>query len=85
VVCRCEEVRAGSIRAAVAAGAQTATAVKMWTRCGMGRCQGRICSWTVGGYVAALTGKTLAEVGVNEPRIPVKPVRLGAVLAALDA
>lgn len=43
VVCRCEEVEAGAVRAAVASGADTARQVKQLTRAGMGWCQGRVC------------------------------------------
>lgn len=85
VVCRCEEVDAGDIAEAVRIGARTMTAVKMWTRCGMGRCQGRICGWTANRYIAALTGLDPAVVGVNEPRFPVKPVALARVLEGAGA
>lgn len=44
VVCRCEEVTAGTVRRAVADGAHTARAVKGLTRAGMGWCQGGVCS-----------------------------------------
>lgn len=43
-VCRCEEVSAGDVRAAVAdLGAHDARTVKLFTRAGMGWCQGRMC------------------------------------------
>ena len=81
LLCRCEDLRAGEVRAAVAAGARSASAVKMWTRCGMGPCQGRICGWSLARYVARLSGQPLAEIGDNEPRIPIKPLPLGAIVA----
>jgi NAD(P)H-nitrite reductase large subunit len=80
VLCRCEEVRARDVAAAVADGARTLGAVKMWTRLGMGPCQGRFCGWSAGRYIARLTGADPAAVGVNEPRIPIKPVPVGCVL-----
>lgn len=80
IVCRCEEVPARTIRAAVEAGARSALAVKLWTRCGMGPCQGRICGFTLNRYVAWLTVREPAEIGVNLPRIPVKPVPLSCIL-----
>ncbi|MGW7285797.1 FAD/NAD(P)-dependent oxidoreductase [Streptomyces sp. NPDC054847] len=52
VVCRCEEVTAGTIRTAVAELAGDARTVKLLTRAGMGWCQGRMC----GTAVAALAG-----------------------------
>ncbi len=46
VVCRCETVTEGEIRAAIRArvGARTLDGVKRRTRCGMGRCQGGFCT-----------------------------------------
>lgn len=46
VVCRCEEVTEGEIRAAVRArvGARTLDGIKRRTRSGMGRCQGGFCT-----------------------------------------
>ena len=41
VLCRCEDVTAGAIDAAVADGATTMSALKIVTRCGQGPCQGR--------------------------------------------
>ena len=81
VICRCEEVSGRAVREAVTAGAHTATAIKMWTRCGMGRCQGRMCGWSIGRYVAALTGSNVESIGISQPRIPIKPVKLQHVLA----
>ncbi|MGI9018102.1 MAG: FAD-dependent oxidoreductase [Euzebya sp.] len=43
VICRCEEVSLGTIRQAMAEGANTARAIKGMTRCGMGYCQGGVC------------------------------------------
>ncbi|MBB1255563.1 FAD-dependent oxidoreductase, partial [Streptomyces sp. OF3] len=53
-VCRCEEVTAGCVRAAVDdLGARDPRSVKLLTRAGMGWCQGRVC----GAAVARLTGR----------------------------
>jgi NAD(P)H-nitrite reductase large subunit len=50
VVCRCEEVTAGTVREAVAQlGAGDLRTVKLLTRAGMGWCQGRICAPGVAG------------------------------------
>ncbi|NUR73652.1 MAG: FAD-dependent oxidoreductase, partial [Hamadaea sp.] len=43
VLCRCEGVTFGEVRAAQALGADDPRAVKLLTRAGMGRCQGRLC------------------------------------------
>ncbi|MET8826986.1 FAD-dependent oxidoreductase [Streptomyces sp. NPDC004610] len=45
IVCRCEEVTAGTVREAAATlGAGDLRTVKLLTRAGMGWCQGRICA-----------------------------------------
>ena len=46
VICRCEEVTEGEIRAAIRArvGARTLDGIKRRTRSGMGRCQGGFCT-----------------------------------------
>jgi len=50
VLCRCEEVTAGSVREAVSElGATDLRTVKLLTRAGMGWCQGRICGPGVAG------------------------------------
>ncbi|MGL5513303.1 MAG: (2Fe-2S)-binding protein, partial [Sporomusa sp.] len=43
LVCRCEEVTVGEIKAAIRQGARDVTGIKRRTRSGMGLCQGRTC------------------------------------------
>lgn len=43
IICRCEEVTAGTIRATVDLGAPGPNQVKSMLRTGMGPCQGRVC------------------------------------------
>ncbi|MEU9099904.1 NAD(P)/FAD-dependent oxidoreductase [Streptomyces sp. NPDC048361] len=77
-VCRCEEVSAGGIREAVEEyGARDARTVKLFTRAGMGWCQGRTC----GTAVSCLAGG--AEPPAQRRPLAV-PVPLG-VLASLAA
>jgi NAD(P)H-nitrite reductase large subunit len=83
VVCRCEEVTAGEIRARVGAGCTSPKEVKDWTRAGMGLCQGRICGAVVSRLVAEGTGAPLAAVPRATVRPPIKPVPIG-VLAATE-
>ncbi|WJV50715.1 NAD(P)/FAD-dependent oxidoreductase [Streptomyces flavofungini] len=79
-VCRCEEVTAGSIRTAVAdLGARDARTVKLFTRAGMGWCQGRMC----GAGVACLAAGAGPVAAPAERRPLAVPVPLGA-LASLD-
>jgi NADPH-dependent 2,4-dienoyl-CoA reductase/sulfur reductase-like enzyme len=82
VVCRCEEVTAGTIRETVALGVVGPNQMKSFLRCGMGPCQGRLCGLTVTEMIADARGVTPAEVGYYRLRPPVKPVTL-AELAAL--
>jgi hypothetical protein len=83
-VCRCEGITAGGLSAALAENPQlgTADAVKLLTRAGMGRCQGRLCSGTVTQLVAAATGRPVEEVGGFTARAPVKPIGLAALADA---
>ncbi|MFJ4333130.1 FAD-dependent oxidoreductase [Streptomyces sp. NPDC088935] len=77
VVCRCEEVTAGTIRAARADGAPDHRQVKQLTRAGMGWCQGRMC----GPAVHCLTARRRAYEPAE--RLVATPVTFGA-LADLD-
>ncbi|MEU3249192.1 (2Fe-2S)-binding protein, partial [Streptomyces sp. NPDC006875] len=75
VVCRCEEVTGGAVRAAVEElGAGDVRTVKLLTRAGMGWCQGRMCEPAVAG----LTGCEQAPVR----RLLARPVPLGVLAAS---
>ena len=84
LICRCEEVSAGEIRAAAAAWGAAAGAVKGVTRCGMGYCQGRICGNLLEELTARATGTTRADVGGLSVRPPLKPVRVGELADLAD-
>jgi len=84
VLCRCEEVTASQIDQAVAAGVTTLNGLKRRTRCGMGFCQGRICSQVVGRYLEGRYGVAPDEAGVFNARVPLKPVPLGALATIPD-
>jgi hypothetical protein len=79
IVCRCEEVTAGQLRAALAAHRHLGDvdAVKQLLRVGMGPCQGRFCHATVAAVTADVTGRQFEEVGAFTARPPSKPVLLG--------
>ena len=78
VVCRCEEVPLGRIDDAIAhRGARDVRSVKLTTRCGMGRCQGRMCGANVAGVVAARTGAPAPDAAALERRPVLAPVPLG--------
>jgi NADPH-dependent 2,4-dienoyl-CoA reductase/sulfur reductase-like enzyme len=84
IVCRCEEVRAGQVRRAIALGAPGPNQLKTFLRCGMGPCQGRLCSLTVTEMMAAGHNADPQDVGFYRLRPPVKPLSL-AELASLPA
>jgi len=76
LVCRCEEVTAGEIRAAVASWGAHVSCIKGVTRCGMGYCQGRICGSLLEELTARAAGGARADVGSLSVRPPLKPVRV---------
>jgi len=80
VLCRCEEITVGEIRRVVAEGAETLNAVRMVTRAGMGRCQGRMCGGPVAELLARELGQPVDALGQVTPRPPVVPVPLEGLL-----
>jgi D-hydroxyproline dehydrogenase subunit alpha len=70
IICRCEEVTAGCLRAELASGLASLPALKKATRAGMGRCQGRFCAATV----ARLCPDTPDDWSFAAPRAPLRPV-----------
>lgn len=83
LVCRCEEVTAGELRARAIEGRPGLNQLKAFTRAGMGPCQGRQCGYAMAHIVAAAQGRPVEEVGFFRIRPPLKPVTLGE-LASLD-
>ncbi|NPU66331.1 FAD-dependent oxidoreductase [Bradyrhizobium sp. 83012] len=83
VICRCEEVTAGEIRAMAQIGGCGPNQIKAFTRAGMGPCQGRQCGYTVTRILAEMQNCPASEIGFYRVRPPLKPVTLGE-LATLD-
>ncbi|KAB2670123.1 thioredoxin reductase/bacterioferritin-associated ferredoxin [Ochrobactrum sp. RC6B] len=81
IVCRCEEVTTGAIRDAAACGIAGPNQLKTMLRCGMGPCQGRMCSSTVTEILAEVQNRAPQTVGFYRLRAPVKPVPLGEIAA----
>lgn len=75
-VCRCESVTAGEIRQVVKAGNTDVNEVKLFTRCGMGPCQGRMCGPALAEITAQTLSKTPDAVGTLQVRQPFRPVTL---------
>jgi len=83
-LCRCEKVTVGEVRAAMAKdlGPVEVNRVKAMTRCGMGRCQGRVCGPALQEIVAALSNGDGAVAGRLRGQAPVKPIMLAAAGSA---
>ncbi len=79
IICRCEDVRLGDVRRAVAAGFDAPAGLKKATRCGMGICQGSTCKTILLDVLAAITGKPLSHIPLPSVRMPVKPTYLGTL------
>jgi thioredoxin reductase/bacterioferritin-associated ferredoxin len=77
VVCRCEEVTAGAIRSMLSRGLKSVAQVKATTRCGMGPCQGRMCTIALAEIVAAETGYPMDKLVMPTVRPPVRNLPLG--------
>jgi NADPH-dependent 2,4-dienoyl-CoA reductase/sulfur reductase-like enzyme len=83
IVCRCEGISAGELRASIRTdfGPAEVNRLKAITRCGMGRCQGRFCGLAAAELTAQALGIPLEEVGRLRAQPPVKPIPLGVSLA----
>lgn len=79
IVCRCEEISAGQVRAAARLGATGPNQAKAYLRSGMGPCQGRMCGTTVAALIAAERGISIEQAGTLRPRAPFKPVTVGTL------
>lgn len=78
VICRCESVRQGELAQSIQSTSDI-NVVKAYTRAGMGPCQGRICQRQVCAMIARRHGIPLADVPFATPRMPVRPVPIGAL------
>ena len=76
VICRCEEITRGEIKAAIRNGMQTLNGVKRVTRAGMGLCQGQTCQQLVARILTEELGLSAAEIDPTTARGPVRPLRL---------
>ncbi|HET8542254.1 MAG TPA: FAD-dependent oxidoreductase [Anaeromyxobacter sp.] len=82
IVCACEDVTIGEVRAAFAAGHRDLESLKRYTGLGTGPCQGKSCVALAVRELRRL-GATPEEAAPYTVRPPVEPVALGA-LAAID-
>lgn len=83
LVCRCEEVTAGQLRAAVDLGACDVRTAKLLSRVGMGWCQGRVCGYPASCLVARWTGSQYDPRGISERPIAA-PIPLSALARIIE-
>lgn len=81
ILCRCEDVTAADVTAAVASGFDALEEVKRYTGFGTGPCQGKECLRAVVEALAAATGRSPDGQQAFTTRPPLAPTEL-KVLAA---
>jgi len=75
ILCRCEGVTAGEFRrAARALDADEINRAKAFSRCGMGRCQGRVCGPAAAVVLAAALDLPPERMGRLRGQPPIKPI-----------
>jgi NADPH-dependent 2,4-dienoyl-CoA reductase/sulfur reductase-like enzyme/bacterioferritin-associated ferredoxin len=79
IVCRCEEITAGALRATIRAGATDMNLIRGLTRCGMGPCQGRSCSTTLARILEETAPQHVMPPAPFRARPPLRPLPLGAL------
>ena len=79
MLCRCEGLTCGRLRAEIAAGWDGLPTLKRRTRLGMGRCQGRYCVPSASLLLAEMTGQERHDEEGFAPRLPVKPFPAAAL------
>lgn len=83
MLCRCEGLRAGEVRTAVAeTGEWDINRVKAFTRLGMGRCQGRVCMPAAIEMIAGQVDQSPEMLGRLRGQAPIKPVPLSMIAVA---
>lgn len=86
-ICRCEEVSHGEICASVSQlSAQDSRTSKLFTRAGMGLCQGRVCSRNVSEIIACASGhKVSDQERISYSNRPIAaPISLGALADGIN-
>ncbi|MBT9289792.1 FAD/NAD(P)-dependent oxidoreductase [Prosthecodimorpha staleyi] len=81
ILCRCEGITAGTVRAAARdRDAGEMNRLKALTRLGMGRCQGRVCGQAAAEVLARALDRDVAAVGRLRGNPPVKPIPIREAL-----
>jgi NAD(P)H-nitrite reductase large subunit len=84
VVCRCEEITADDILAAIESGAATVNDVKRQTRAGMGVCQGIFCVCEIVKMISLKAGQKAEAIPVLTARPPVRVVPIDLIARLND-
>lgn len=80
VICRCENVTAGTLRRTAAeCDARELNRLKALCRVGMGRCQGRMCGSAAAEILAQSRSVPISQVGRLRGQAPVKPLPLDLI------
>jgi bacterioferritin-associated ferredoxin len=85
VICRCEEITAGAVRAVARQGCQGPNQAKSFLRVGMGPCQGRICGPVVSDVLAQARGVELGGEDYFRVRPPLTPLTVGGLAGLAQA
>ena len=78
IICRCENVTLGKIKHALTDDFLSWPSLKKATRCGMGRCQGRICGPILDEMLTVFGYKFTRQLKPYSVRFPVKSIPLNA-------
>ncbi|MDK4716836.1 FAD-dependent oxidoreductase [Rhizobium sp. CNPSo 4039] len=78
IICRCEGVTAGTLKAIIAKGAADIATLKRLSRAGMGRCQNRYCGHVLA-KIADERHSTRETQGFLAPQMPLRPIPLAAL------
>lgn len=80
ILCRCEAVSAGTLRASIGGiDATELNRAKAFSRTGMGRCQGRVCGAAAAEVLSATLNCPIDSVGRLRSQPPVKPLPVEAL------
>jgi Fe-S-cluster-containing hydrogenase component 2/bacterioferritin-associated ferredoxin len=75
-LCRCEEVSNSRVRELAGSGFHALTALRRYSRVGLGYCQGRFCQAMLREEMSLATNMEPEDVGTFKVRPPVRPVKL---------
>lgn len=82
LICRCEELTQGELRAAARDCGHDLTRLKAATRLSMGRCGGRFCLRPAAELLARDTGRPVSDIPFPRMRPPAKPVPISQLTLA---